>query len=456
MAVICLIELCGPSRFSHWADDGTPVGRPHPNPWVQVAAVSKDQTRNTMKVFPTVISEKLKADYQLDVGIEQIRGMGGRGTLEAVTSNHRALEGGRITFCVLNETHHWVESQGGIAMYMTADGNAAKKGNRYIAITNAFIPGEESAAEKMRNAYNDILEARAEDFGFMYDTIEAHPETPMTPDGLRFAVPIIRGDSWWVTPENVIPSAMKTDRPVTQSRRMYLNQIVSGEDRLWTEKDFDALYKPGEMLRPGDKIVLGFDGSKSNDATALVAIRCDDGFVQPLLIEEKPSGELGKDWKVNKDKVISTVNEAFRQYSVQGFYADVNQWESEITDWTEQYGHALTVQASSAKPIHWDMRGGGEGGSRKVALAHEALMSSITEKKLHHAGLGNQLVRRLRTHTLNAVRRESSAGVTFGKESRESPKKVDAYAALMLANACWNDYRSKDRGKPKTGKAWFF
>ena len=102
------------------------------------------------------------------------------------------------------------------------------------------------------------------------------------------------------------------------------------------------------------------------------------------------------------------------------------------------------------------MRGGGEGGSKKVALAHEALMGSIAEKKLHHAGLGNQLVRRLRTHTLNAVRRESSAGVTFGKESRESPKKVDAYAALMLANACWNDYRSKDRGKPKTGKAWFF
>ena len=95
MAVICLIELCGPSRFSHWADDDTPVGRPHPNPWVQVAAVSKDQTRNTMKVFPTVISEELKADYQLDVGIEQIRGMGGEGRSKPsrrTTAHWRAVE----------------------------------------------------------------------------------------------------------------------------------------------------------------------------------------------------------------------------------------------------------------------------------------------------------------------------------------------------------------------------
>ena len=293
LAVICLIELLGPSRFSHWDADGNAVGKPHHAPWVQIAAVSKDQSQNTMKVFPLVISEAMKTDYAMDIGVEQIRALAGRATLHAVTSNHRALEGGRTTFIVLNEVHHFIKGNGGIDMYLTADGNAAKLGNRYIAITNAFIPGEESAGEKMRNAYNDILEGRAEDFGFMYDTIEAHPETPMTPDGLRFAVPIIRGDSWWVTPENVIPSAMKTDRPVTQSRRMYLNQIVSGEDRLWTEKDFDALYKPGEMLRPGDKIVLGFDGSKSDDATALVAIRCDDGFVQPLLIEEKPSGELG-------------------------------------------------------------------------------------------------------------------------------------------------------------------
>ena len=106
LAVICLIELCGPSRFSHWDEDGRPVGKPHPAPWVQVAAVSREQTKNTMRMFPHIISDKMKAEYGLDIGIEFIRTAGGKGNLEAVTSNPRSLEGGRVTFCLCNETHH--------------------------------------------------------------------------------------------------------------------------------------------------------------------------------------------------------------------------------------------------------------------------------------------------------------------------------------------------------------
>ena len=56
---------------------------------------------------------------------------------------------------------------------------------------------------------------------------------------------------------------------------------------------------------------------------------------------------------------------------------------------------------------------------------------------------------------LNAVRRDGDFGVGFSKESPESPKKIDAYSALVLANACLNDYRAKDKGKPKTGRAWW-
>ncbi|WP_328676703.1 hypothetical protein OG905_23275 [Streptomyces sp. NBC_00322] len=50
MAVVSLVEFVGPSRFSHW-EDGQPVGVPHPQAWVQIAAVSRDQTRNTMTLM---------------------------------------------------------------------------------------------------------------------------------------------------------------------------------------------------------------------------------------------------------------------------------------------------------------------------------------------------------------------------------------------------------------------
>lgn len=459
LAAICLIEMLGPSRFAGWAADGRALAKPHPAAWVQVAAVSKEQTKNTMKMFPLIISEKMKAEYQLDIGVEFIRGLGGRLTLEAVTSNYRTLEGGRITFAVLNETHHWVQGNGGIQMYLTADANAAKLGNRYMAITNAYLPGEDSAAEKMRFAYEEILEGRAEDLGFLYDSIEAHEGTPLSKAGLEFAVPLIRGDSWWVKAKNLAASALKADIPESRARRMYLNQVVAGEDALYMESDFDKLAVQ-EQLRPGDKVVLGFDGGKSDDGTALVAIRVDDGFIQPLCIEEPPRRTNTRDedaprWEVDRIKVDSIVRSAFRLYDVQGFYADVALWESYLVNWTEDFGAKLTVKSTAGKPIDWDMRGGGHGGNRKVTVAHEALMRNILDGKLHHRGKQDPLTRTLRRHLLNARRVENNHGVSFGKESRESPKKVDAYAALMLANACWNDYRSKDKGKPKTGRGWF-
>lgn len=456
LAVVCLIELCGPSRFSHWDEDGRPVGKPHPAPWVQVAAVSREQTKNTMRMFPHIISDKMKAEYGLDIGIEFIRTAGAKGNLEAVTSNPRSLEGGRVTFALLNETHHWVQGNSGIEMYLTADNNAAKLGNRYLAITNAYVPGEDSAAERMRLAYERILEGLDEDLGFMYDSLEAHEGIPLTKEGLRFAIPIIRGDSLWCKPDNVIPSALRGDMPPARARRMYLNQIVAGDDKLWTEADIKA-NKVDDILRAGDKIVLGFDGGKSDDATVLIAIRVDDGFIQPLLVEEKPTSARAKGWEVSHEKVHSVVSEAFRLYQVQGFYADVHLWEDDLISWTESYGPQLLVRASSDRPIHWDMRGGPANGgqSRKVVYAHEALISNWNARSLRHRGGQDPLTGALRRHMLNAVRREGDFGVGFSKESPESPKKIDAYSALVLANACLNDYRAKDKGKPKTGRAWW-
>src|SRR5438309_1842450 len=41
-AGLALVEFAGPVVFDGWDADGEPVGRPHPSPWVQVAACSED------------------------------------------------------------------------------------------------------------------------------------------------------------------------------------------------------------------------------------------------------------------------------------------------------------------------------------------------------------------------------------------------------------------------------
>lgn len=225
---------------------------------------------------------------------------------------------------------------------------------------------------------------------------------------------------------------------------MGLNQVVAEEDALYGPTEWDVLEHRDAVLLPGDEIVMGFDGGKTDDATALVAIRVHDQVAFVLGLWEAPdiptererNGSRVNRWEVPRDAVDSEVHEAFRLYGVKAFYADVALWESHITDWSHKYGDRLSVTADGRTAVGWDMRMS----LKRATMAHERLMRSIFDKKLGHDGDLS-----MRRHVLNARRRTNNFGVSFGKESRESPRKVDIYAALMLAHEALHDLRT--RGK---------
>ncbi|WP_018728512.1 hypothetical protein [Salinispora pacifica] len=445
LAVMCLIELCGPSRFSHWDEGGDPVGKAHPRAWVQVTAVNQAQTTNTMSLIPGLMSDYFKQVYSIKDGAVLIRANRGRCRLEAVTSSYRALEGKRTSFTLLNETQHWVRGNNGHLMHETIDGNSTKQDSRYLAITNAFLPGEDSVAEKMRDHFEKILEGRSVDVGFLYDSIEADPKTPLTPEALKIVIPKIRGDAIWLKVESIIQSIQNTTISVARSRRMWLNQVVADEDALYGYEQWKPLERKDATLMPGDEIVMGFDGGKSDDATALVCIRVSDMTAFVLGVWERPDGAQGAGWEVPRHAVDSQVHETFRLFSVRGFYADVALWESYITDWAETYGEGLDVRATERSAIGWDMRGS----QKRNTQAHERLMSSIFDGRVHHDG---DLT--LRRHLLNAHRHNTPYGVSFRKGDER--RKIDAYAALMLAHEALYDLRTRGRKtRPKTGRSYW-
>ena len=457
LAVICLIELCGPSQFSHFDEDGAPVGKRHPRAWVQVAAVSRDQTQTTFSLFPSLITEALKAEFALEVGREQIRGLNGEINLKAVTSNPRSLEGFRTTFVVANEVWHWLHGNQGIAMYEAIERNTKKVDGRYVALTNAYVPGEDSAAERIRASYDAVQEGRAVDVGLMYSSIEAHPQAPLDPVLLPRIIEGVRGDATWLNPKSIIESILDTTFSPALSRRVWLNQIIADEDAIFKIGEWKRLAKgyEDEMLRQGDEITLGFDGGKTDDATVLLGYRLSDGFVQILGCWEKPSGweklsgsENRVQWQVPQDEVDARVHEAFATFKVRGFYADVSLWESYILEWTKAYAEGLSIKASVSSPIGWDMRN-----KKAATYSHEALIQAVLDQRIHH---NNDLT--LQRHVMNARRRANVHGVSFGKESPDSAKKVDAYAALMLAHQAAYDIaaRGKEVEKPKTGRFWAF
>jgi phage terminase large subunit-like protein len=74
------------------------------------------------------------------------------------------------------------------------------------------------------------------------------------------------------------------------------------------------------------------------------------------------------------------------------------------------------------------------GNQQKIARGVEAFVQAVIDKRIRHNG--DKL---LKVHVLNAKRRRNRFGLTFAKENAESPRKVDALAAALLAFIAMND-----------------
>lgn len=449
-AVLCIVEFVGPCKFGGWSEDGEPKAVTPKKSWVQVAAVSQTQTINTMELMPTLISQRLIDKYGIKLGAELIRANKGRCRLVAVTSNPRTLEGGRSTFVLMNETHHWIKGNQGDVMYETISNNTAKMSCRYLAITNAYLPGELSVAEAMREKYHKVLAGTEPDLGMLYDSIEADERTPLTAEGLFAALPVLRGDAIWLDPKAIMAVALDSVQTEARRRRMWLNQIVSDKDALYTVTHFNSLAREA-TLKPGDAIALGFDGARYDDSAALVAIRIKDRVTFLLNVWERPSEwdekKRGR-WEVPAQAVDSAVHGAHRNFKVKAFFADVNLWESFITEWTAVYGTSYVAKATQGGAIAWDMRNSVKESTR----AHERFMGALLDGTLLHDGDGT-----LKRHTMNVRRHDTAFGVYFRKESQDTTRKIDVYAAWMLAHEALHRYLTGGKPeKPETGNNFYF
>src|SRR5690606_35107901 len=83
-------EMLGPVRVVDW-DAGGPVGGESTAAWVQTAAVSLKQTKNTMRLFPQLFTAEAKAHYGIQIGREQVHALGDTRFMEAVTSSPASL-----------------------------------------------------------------------------------------------------------------------------------------------------------------------------------------------------------------------------------------------------------------------------------------------------------------------------------------------------------------------------
>jgi hypothetical protein len=431
LALICAVEFLGPCRFGGWAEDGSPIVVPVPNPWISLVAVNMTQTAAVMELFDTLFSPQCIAEYGLDIGKEYVyRASGGK--IERVTSSPRSIRGGRVTFYCLDETSEWVSGNAGHAMMERIRGNIAKSREgaaRALEICNAFVPGEDSVAERTYEAWTKLKAIGHKKLDLYYDSIEAPADTRLDDEAsLEIGLSVARGDSIWLDIPRFIAEIQDPDTAVSLARRDYLNQITAAEDALVRAHRWDACLDSTLELHEGDTIVLGFDGSKSDDSTALVACRVSDRAMFLIGLQEK--NPLDKNWTVDPSVFDGLVGFAFEHYNVRAFYADVHPWETWVDVWSERYREELAIKASTKSAIGWDMRSN----QRQQAAANERLIAAVNDQSMKHTGDV-----RMRAHVLNARRYLTNYGLMFRKESRESPRKVDIWAAMMLADMARSD-----------------
>jgi hypothetical protein len=484
-----MIHTCSEdAAFDSWRGD-VPVGRQVRQPFVQVVGVSQDQIkRNTMPLFPALVPPETRAKYGVQVGKLDVWARGDVAHIEASTASVLAMEGPRPTLVIRNETQNWQESNQGFELAGAIDGNLAKSSDaepaRMLDICNAYRPGVESVGRKTRESYEKTVGRRCEehanlkdwpdcidcqppeqaDFGMLYDSLEAPPEAPLTIEDAPAVVESIRGDSVWLNPKRIVKSIADPRNSASESRRKWYNQITAAEDAWADPRDIKAgRRKVG--LEAGDTVVMFGDGSKSDDATGLLACRISDGLAQVLHVQQPKKGQI-----VDRDAVDHAVVQAVEKYRVVAFWFDPSHakdddaegdnrfWWPLVDEWSKRYGKRFKCwpvkTGNRAHAVAFDMAL--EVNQRTFV---EACDQTLGELEGQHEDPENAPViflasQWLETHLENAKRAPGKWGVSIRKEHRESRHKIDLAVCLIGARMLRRIYllSQKKKGTPGKGR----
>lgn len=452
MGAIGICEALAPVLFDGWDANGRPVGKPWAEvrtPLVQFAAVNEEQTRNAFDPLLEMLRQGPVLDYY-DVDPMETFVALPKGRIEYITAAATSKEGAKPVFAALDQTEGWIRSNGGVNLAAVLRRNAGKIGGTTIETPNAYRPGMGSVSEATAEYHASIKEGRAREEGLLYDHREAPSDTDMADkDSLYKGLLHVYGDSaenngGWVDLGRIMQEIWDPATDPQDARQFYLNQVTHASDSWMSRPELMGAADSTVVIPDGERVVLGFDGSKGRsrgkaDATALVGMSVDSKHLFTIKVWERSDSDP-QDWSPNPAEVDAVVRETFQKFNVLGFYADPSGWTGQIAQWEADFGRRLRVKASRDAPISaWP-----RGKDTKVSEHVEKLRQAIVMREITWDG-GSALMR----HILNARRRSTRTGYLLYKQFPDSPDKIDAAYAAVMAYKAYIDALS--RGAAKRG-----
>ena len=460
-AAQALAEMMGPVRVDYLDDDvpGGVVGKRVPNADVNLVATSFEQTANTMDAARQMAAQGSTTykKHKLTVNKRSIESLTEQIMLKVRASSVGSLEGGRTTFTVADETEHWTEGQQGADLMAVLSRNLAKTGNRMLETSNAWEPGDESAAEQSFEIWCAQEEGLTEsEMPILYDAVIAPPNTSLSDEPGPGEISLTEGLEWvyqdcpWVL-KNL--SAIKEDvwRTPDQAsaRRFYLNQPTAAKGAWVTPQMWQALADPERELVDGEDIVMFFDGSKSGDHSALVGCCMSDGHVFNIGVwVPEDDGDGGT--YIDKAAVDNTIRRIKERFNVVAFWADRREWDTFVNvEWPLLFADNNLVppkkRATELQTVNFDMSGSNSENLRRFGQAAEQTRDDITNKAFTHDGSGV-----LSQHVVNAHAHALRNGyISIRKQTPKSSRKIDAAVCMIGARLMYHYVRQSDGYKRK-------
>lgn len=211
-------------------------------------------------------------------------------------------------------------------------------------------------------------------------------------------------------------STLNTTRPA-RFRQLRLGQWADSDESWIQFEPWMKLTDSERVIGNDERVVLGFDGSVSNDATVLAVVTVpespeDAPHVSIVAIWKRDRQD--PNWQVPRDEVDSVIRQTMVDFNVEALCADPYFWQAELQRWDNEFG----------KVIEWNTAS-----PQRMAKASDRFFANYQSGNLTHDG--DEM---LALHATNATLRDTPYGVVPVKKSKNSQQKIDALIASIIAH----------------------
>lgn len=437
-ATIVSAEALGPVLFAGWAaggesyrcvdygcgcgwtyeyEPGEPMGMPWPTPLIQLLATSVEQVDNVYRPLQAMARYGPLAE-RMKVGEEFIR-LPNDGRIDVVTSSATARLGNPITFALQDETGLYTQANKMVRVAETMRRGLAGMSGRSMETTNAWDPAEQSTAQRTAESGRPDI--------FRFHRLPPANWSYTNKEERRKIHRFVYAGSDHVDLDAIEAEAAELlEVDAAQAERFFGNRIVAGLGSWLKAGLWESTLVRRPEPPPGTQICLGFDGSDSDDWTAIRAETHDGWRFTPRYgPDRRPTIWDPSEWggQIPRAEVHAAVDELCRRYKVVRAYCDPKDWRSEIGEWALKYGEKVFAE--------W--------ATYRVVQMHAALERSVVD--LSSGRSTHDECEIAARHVANA-RRSARSGERYVLAKASPSQKIDVAMADVLAHEAASDARA--------------